>query len=327
MRRLVTVSLLLVACVAKALTLDYVGDVDRPDEPASLSSLAFVSNNVFWSATDWKPALYELRVESDANGSPTSVVCKLKCNLEGATDVEGLARDPLRGTVWAADERAMSVCEFDPDTGRRLEPVAMPPVFAKFRRDYGLESLCISHDGLEMWIANEEALKCDGPVSSPKNGTRVRLARFVRKDGKDKWHAAEQFVYDADGMTGAALRKGCRSGLSGLCVLEDGTLLALEREFSFSLFPRICCRIYAIDRVGATDVSAFDALEAASFVPVKKKSLYAANTGFSMYEGIAAGPVGADGSRPVYLVTDGDRKMLKKLMALRLSANRDNVVR
>ena len=320
MKPALTASLGFVVCAASALTLDYVADMDRPADPASLSSLTFVSNNVYWSATDWKPSLYELRVESDAKGRPTRIACTRKCDLEGAADVEGLARDPLRGTVWAADERAMSVCEFDPETGRRMEPVAMPPVFSKFRRDYGLESLCISPDGLEMWVANEEALKCDGPVSSPKNGTHVRLARFVRKDGKDKWHAAGQFVYDADGMSGAALRKGCRSGLSGLCSLEDGTLIALEREFSFSLFPRLCCRIYAIDLAGATDVAAFDALESASFVPVVKKPLYAANTGFAMYEGIAAGPVGQDGSRFVYLVADGDRKMLKKLMVLRLSA-------
>ena len=311
-------ALLCVACGAGGAELVHVGDVVRPDEPASLSSLTFVSNGVYWSATDWKPALYELKVESDDEGRPKSVACTRKCVLQGAVDVEGIARDPLRGTVWVADERATAVCEYDPETGRRLEPVEMPPVFGNVRRDYGLESLCIRPDGLEMWFANEEALSCDGPVTTPKNGTLVRLARFVRKSGAEKWRAAGQFAYEADRMTGTALRKGCRSGLVGLCELEDGTLLALEREFSFSLLPRLCCRVYAVSIAGATDVSGMDALEGAKFVQTTKKLLYAANTGFTMYEGIAAGPVERDGARLVHLVSDGDKKMVKKLMALRL---------
>ena len=301
------------------MSLAYVGEIDRPEDPASLSSLSFVSNGVYWSATDWRPALYELRVENGDGGRPTNLAIEKKCDLEGAKDVEGLALDPLRGTVWIADEERATVSEHDPATGRCVGMLDVPEVFRKCRRTFGFESLCIRPDGLEMWLANEESLSCDGPRSTPKSGTRVRLARFSRKSGEDKWRAAGQFAYVTEGMSGAALAKGCRSGLVGLCALEDGALLALEREFSFSLFPRICTRVFSVRTGGATDVAAMPALEGAEFVPASKDLLYAANAGFAMYEGIAAAPVGADGSRLVYLVSDGDHAMLKKLLVLRLS--------
>ena len=319
MRAFVIASTLAAAVQTAAATLSYVSEIDRPDEPASLSSLSFVSNGVYLSATDWRPALYELSVARADNGRTPYLSIARKCNLEGATDVEGIAWDPLRGTVWIADEENAAVSEHDPATGRRIGELEVPEVFRKCRRTFGFESLCIRPDGLEMWLANEEALSCDGPRSAPKGGTRVRLVRFSRKNGKDAWRVAGQFAYVTEGMSGSALAKGCRSGLVGLCLLEDGTLLALEREFSFSLFPRICTRVFSVKVDCATDVSSVAALDGAKFAPATKSLLYAANTGFAMYEGIAAAPVEADGSRLIYLVSDGDHAMLKKLLTLRLS--------
>ena len=319
MRAFVIASTLAAAVQAAAATLSYVAEIDRPEKPEALSSLSFVSNGVYLSATDWHPALYELSVVAADNGRSPDLSIARKCDLEGAKDVEGVAWDPLRGTVWIADEVNAVVSEHDPTTGRRLGKLETPEVFRKFRRTFGLESLCISPNGLEMWLANEEALSCDGPRSAPKGGTRVRLARFSRRNGEDAWRADGQFAYVTESMSGSALAKGCRLGLVGLCVLESGVLLALEREFSFSLFPRICTRVFSVKVDGATDVSSIAALEGAEFVPAAKSLLYAANTGFAMYEGIAAAPVEADGSRPVDRGSDGDHAMLMKLRVLRLS--------
>ena len=313
--------LLCLPWTAAALTLTTVCELDRPNEPASLSSLSFVSNGVYWSSTDWKPALHEIVLRQDASGKPDDLKITRLCALEGAKDVEGIAYDPLRGTFWAADEVYNKVSEHDPKTGRRLGELKLPPQFRKRRSTYGLESLCIRPDGLEMWLANEEALSCDGPVSTSEHGTTVRLARYTRTGRDDAWKAAGQWAYATDGMGGAAPLDACRSGLTSLCALEDGTLLALEREYSFKPLPALRCRIYAIDRSQATDIAARESLAPGTlpFTPVAKTLLYDANSGLSMYEGLASGPIAPDGSRLFYLISDGDKMMSKKLLVLRLS--------
>ena len=303
------------------MTLTPVCELNRPAEPASLSSLTFVSNGVYWAATDWHPALYEIVIKADADGKPTDIEITRKCAIDGGKDVEGMARDPLRGTFWAADEVFGTLSEHDAATGRRIVEVELPAIFKQTRKTYGFESLCIRPDGLEMWLANEESLLCDGPVSTPEDGTVVRLARFTRKDAADSWRAAGQWAYRTDSMTGSAPIDSCRSGLTALCALEDGTLLALEREYSFKPLPALRCRIYSIDRTGATDVTARESLAPGTppFSPVAKTRLFDAQTGLAMYEGIAPGPVQTDGTRLIYLVSDGDKMMAKRLMTLRLT--------
>ena len=305
---------------AAAMTLTPVCELNRPAEPASLSSLTFVSNGVYWAATDWRPAVYEIAVKSAPDGVPSGMDITLRCPIDGGKDVEGMARDPLRGTFWAADEVHRTVSEHDAANGRRLREIELPPIFQKTRMTYGFESLCIRPDGLEMWLANEESLLCDGPVSTPEGGTVVRLARFTRKNADDPWRAAGQWAYQTDAMAGSAPIDSCRSGLTALCALEDGTLLALEREYSFKPLPSLRCRIYSIDRTGATDVSDRESLAPGTlpFTPASKTRLFDAATGLAMYEGIAPGPVEADGSRLLLLVSDGDKMMAKRLMALRL---------
>ena len=315
------VLLLSLPWTAAALTFTTVDELDRPDEPASLSSLSFVSNGVYWSSTDWKPALHEIVLQQGANGKFDGLKITRVCALEGAKDVEGIAYDPLRGTFWAADEVYAKVSEHDPRTGRRLGELRLPSVFGKCRRTYGFESLCIRPDGLEMWLANEEALPCDGPVSTPEHGTTVRLARFTRTGRDDAWKDAGQWAYATDSIGGGAPLNACRSGLSSLCALEDGTLLALEREYSFKPLPTLRCRIYAIDRSQATDIAARESLAPGTlpFTPVAKTLLYDADTGLAMYEGLAPGPIASDGSRLFYLISDGDKMMSRKLRVLRLS--------
>lgn len=320
MRSRKTTLLFFVPWAAVAMSLSPVCELERPSDPASLSSLTFVSNGVYWSSTDWHPAVYEITIKKSSDGKPNGLDIVRKCQLEGAKDVEGIARDPLRGTVWAADEVKVTVCEYDPATGRRLGALDIPPVLKKTRKTFGFESLTIRADGLEMWLANEESLLCDGTISTPETGSVVRLARFIRKDGKDSWHAAGQWAYQCDKIAGSAPLNSCRSGLSDLAVLEDGTLLALEREYSFKPLPSLRCRIYSIDRTAATDISERESIAPGTptFTPVAKTQLYDSNSGLTMYEGIAPGPIEPDGSRQLLLISDGDKMMSNRLLILKL---------
>lgn len=310
--------------------LDVADEICRPDVPEadSMGGITWVSNNVYWAVTDekHKTVVWELDIPVDAaTGKVNACRMRLLCRPEGTDDIEGIARDPLDGSMWLVDERAHAISRFDPVSGRRLPGrVELPAVMGRFRRDFGMESLTISSDGLSMWTCSEEALTPDGPLSTRRRGSDVRLARFVRGAAAEPWKPVGQWVYQTDPIAGKPWHNKknedmTRSGISELCLLDDGTLLTLEREFSVMLVPRFRCRIYETDFSQATDVLDLKALaDGPAFSRVSKKLLHEA-TGFAMYEGMCLGPKLADGSRILMLVSDGDKKSLRNVLALRLS--------
>ena len=294
-----------------------------------MGGITWVSNSVYWAVTDekHKTVVWELDIPVDADTGTVSV-CRMRllCRPDGTDDVEGIASDPLDGSMWLADERAHAISRFDPVSGRRLPGrVELPAVMGRFRRDFGLESLTISSDGLSMWTCSEEALTPDGPLSTRRQGSDVRLTRFVRGAAAEPWKPVGQWVYQTDPIAGKPWHNKSknedmtRSGVSELCLLDDGTLLTLEREFSVVLVPRFRCRIYETDFSQATDVLDRKTLaDGPAFSRVSKRLLHE-TTGFAMYEGMCLGPKLADGSRILMLVSDGDKKSLRNVLSLRLS--------
>ena len=298
-------------------------------ESDSLGGVAWVSNNVYWAVTDekWHPVVWELEFPMDVTTGKLNACCmKMLCRPQKANDIEGLVLDPLDGSIWLADERKGCIGQYDPKTGMRLGgAVELPAVMRGFRLDFGIESLTIGKDGLTMWTCSEEALQADGPRSTRKHGTDVRLTRLARKKGSVNWKADGQWVYRTDPIAGGPWyntdNKECsRSGISELCLLEDGTLLVLEREFSVVLVPRLRCRLYEVDLSKATDVLSLPSVKDVSGLVRVEKRLLFETTGFAMYEGMCTGPKLADGSRLLLLVSDGDKKALRSVMALRLSS-------
>ncbi|MBQ6137120.1 MAG: esterase-like activity of phytase family protein [Kiritimatiellae bacterium] len=251
----------------------------------------------------------------------------------GLRDAEGLARDPLSGTLWVSSEwTPPSISEFALDGSATGRTAPVPSVQRdKVRSNLSLEALTISPDGLAMWTANEQALTCDGESSSGNTNvaTVVRLTRFVRAAAQDAWTAAGEWAYTCDSCAGTT---SAQSGLSGLCALPDGSLLALEREVSTTTCGR--CRIYRLTTgafAAATEVSAVPALTNATFSAVGKGECFLEFTGSSpssvfgpyeliVYEGIALGPKLSDGSRAVYLVSDGGASTSKTAFGITVTA-------
>ena len=242
-------------------------------------------------------------------------------------DSEGVAFDAASGRIWLADESGKpTVAEFDlsgKPSGRAIE---LPEVQKKFcRSNLSLESLAMSPDGLTMWTANEQALTCDGPSSNGSTNieTVVRLTRYRRTAADGSWSAAGEWAYACDACVGLA---SSQSGLSGLCALPDGSLLTLEREISVATMGR--CRIYRLTPSAikaATDVSGMPALTNATFSAVGKGSCLLDFHGSNLaemivYEGIALGPVLKDGSRAVYLVSDGGNSITRTIMGFTVTA-------
>jgi hypothetical protein len=285
-----------------------------------------VSNSTYVAVTDWNSVIWELNLpHNPETGRIRSCEMRRICSPELAVDVEGLALDPLDGSVWLADEREAAIRQYSLKTGKvRSGIVNIPESLKGFRRDLGFESLSISRDGLSMWTCTEESLKSDGPRATRKDGTSVRLSRFRRTSAKKAWLMDGQWVYRTDSIAGGPWyskkkRDVSRSGISELCVLDDGTVLVLEREFSVVLLPRLRCRIYETDMSSARNVIGRKGLSGFKDSEMVKKRLLYETTGFSMYEGMCVGPRLVDGSRMIVLVSDADKKSFRTVLSLRLS--------
>ena len=249
-------------------------------------------------------------------------------------DAEGLARDPQTGALWVSDEAGPTIAEYGLDGVATGRTAPVPAIQRDYHRgNLSLEALAISPDGLTMWTANEQALTCDGDSSSGNNtvSTVVRLTRLVRATPQSAWEAAGEWAYVCDPCGGSNY---AQSGLSGLCALPDGSLLALEREVSITTWGR--CRVYRVTTgalAAATEVSDIPSLsEAGGYDPVAKGSPLLEMKGqllnIIVYEGIALGPILGDGSRAVFLVSDGGEtktvsiltaKTVPRLCALKLT--------
>ena len=326
---------LTVACAFQAFAaegfrwrIDEVSEISRPDieGSANLSAVAWVSNSTYVAVTDWNSVMWELDLPyNPETGRIRSCEMKRICSPELTVDVEGLALDPLDGSVWIADERAGTIRQHSLKTGKaRSGIVDMPESLKGFRRDSGFESLSMSKDGLSMWTCTEEALKSDGPRATRVDGTDVRLSRFRRASEEKAWRMDGQWVYRTDPIAGGPWyskkkKNLSRSGISELCVLDDGTVLVLEREFSVVLLPRLRCRIYETDMSPARNVIGWKGLSGLKDSERVKKRLLYETAGFSMYEGMCVGPRLADGSRMIVLVSDADKKSFRTVLSLRLS--------
>jgi hypothetical protein len=183
-------------------------------------------------------------------------------------------------------------------------------VFRLARRNRSLESVAIAPDDGAIWIANEEALVSDGPVSTEEQGTSVRLQRF----GADGLPGG-QWAYRTDPTPGGPLGGYERSGVADLVALPGGELLALERALGNR---GLRARIYSIDRSGATDTSEIARLEPGQFRHVAKTLLWEGRALGDNFEGMALGAVLEDGDRSLVLISDDGGATLPRLYALRV---------
>ena len=291
-------------------------EIRKSDFPRYLSGITYAGNDLYYSVADREGKMYPLfiRIGKDSQ-LPTKPRFKESVTLEGASDLEAVAWDPLRKTVWAADEADASIREFDPATGRRLGNLDLPGVFRKCRPNLAFEALAISPDGLELWTANEEALSCDGATANSEGGSLVRLCRFLRADANDPWKIDGMWAYETDPTDGQAYKGFLASGVSGLMVEQGGAVYALEREFSQTLLPGFRARIYKLDISNAEKVSETPFCEKKPERTVRKELVFGKATGIAMYEGCCFGPELKDG-RLVVLCSDGDDRVAHAFLYL-----------
>lgn len=281
-----------------------------------LSGLTWVEGTTFIAVMDNSDKLVILNVELNADGSISAAMIVGALTLANSADFEGISfTTVVRNSVFVSEEGTPAVHEYDVSTGAWLQSFSTPPVFFNRRSNRGFESLARHNDGSELWTANEEALTVDGDASSPSNGTVVRLLRYELEN--EVGTPAEQFAYEVEPMHGGTISNG-RSGLVDLCLLPDGTLLALERSLAFSIPDFFQNRLYELVLAGATDVSGFTSgLVGETFTPVTKLPLWTGSLG--NLEGLTIGPPLTGGNRALLgIMDDGDPLSTNLLAAFEL---------
>ena len=303
-------------------TVERVGDVARPTHPADLSGLSPRGGDLYWAVRDTDGELYSLRIPVDrASGRVLGCEVVGVHKLQGASDLEDVATDPLRAVVWVGDETGPSIRGFSFDGRDANARVDLPAVYLGVRKNRGLEALAIHPDGHDMWTCNENELPVDDAVS-PGRIEFVRLTRFTRRTPAQPWRVSGQWAYRLESPGTGLARGRTRNGVAALCVLDDGVVLVLEREKTgkgekASFRMRVCRVVFP----GATDVSGWQSLSERPFVPVRKQIVYEAETGHAMYEGMCLGPVLDDGSRTLLLISDGDGHADERILSLRIRRN------
>jgi hypothetical protein len=276
---------------------------------AGLSGITHLGGSRFAAVMDNSNKLVLVEVRLAADGSIASASFPGAVTLADTRDFEGIAyTGARRGSVWLADETAPQLREYDLKSGALRQTLAAPAVFSHRRDGLGWESLARRSEGGVLWTANEEALAVDGGVSSPSQGTVVRLVRHTATG--DALAPVEQFAYQVQPWHAgdSASTTAERSGLVDLVALDDGTLLALERSLAFSgPIPSFQSRIYQLDVAGATNVAALAALVGKKYTPVAKRLVWSGSAAGPLgmnLEGLAAGPRLANGNATLIGIVD-----------------------
>lgn len=294
-------------------TVEYAGNFFYVDMPTDLGGLSWAGGDAYWSVRDRDGELLELSLPADhskgvllgpsSSGQGKGLKELRRFKVPGAKDLEGAAWDPLRGSVWVSDEKGPRIVEYIPGKGLGMD-VKLPQEFSGVQRNRGLEALEISPDGLDMWTCNENGLPVDDGASVGPSEF-LRLTRFSRLTADGEWRVSGQWAYRPETPGGLKVRGRARNGVSSLCVMPGGELLVLEREKKGEGENTYITRVYLADLTCATDVRGRRSLGEADFAPVGKRLLYTDDIGRAMYEGMSRGPVLADGSHLLILVSDG----------------------
>lgn len=237
-----------------------------------------------------------------------------------ARDSEGIVFVPEQGFFVSAenDQQILSLSEEGKPIGKAL---AVPVCFSKNNifPNYGFESLAYNRENSIFWTTTEQGLKSDVSAPSSPENPQPTLLRLQSFDANLK--PLHQYAYKTDAPIIKKSGRHYAFGVSEILVLNDTTLLVMERELNIPKnYNRAKCyiRIYSVNperQQPITDTSKpLSELDASAFL--SKKLVCTFSTGFRIfgkknlanYEGMCLGPK-QDGSRQcIILVADSQNR-------------------
>lgn len=169
-------------------------------------------------------------------------------------------------------------------------------------------ALAVGPEGT-VYVANEDALVQDGPLTTVQAGSVVRVTAMDPVTGRPKGQYAYALpAIPVDAAPGAPF--GPDNGLSEMIAIGDRQFIAVERAFAFGVGNTIRLVLTGIDAT-TTDVMAVPALAGATYTPMARRVLLDMPLTFEgvkldNIEGIAWGPTLANGNRSLVLVADNN---------------------
>lgn len=263
-----------------------------------------VSDTTLVIASEGKARLSEYRISDREQEQPLDAVAETK-------------------TADSETQSADAVAEMQPTPS--LWEWFMPT--SLFYGNYNFESLAYDAQTGLLWTMPESTMKTDGQLATPQNGRRNALrlmaldmhgdkaAQGAAKGRKPSLHAT--YCYLMDAPTTHKQAQTYVMGVSELCAIGGGHLVALERE---AFVPKaklgsFCrCKLYEIgpgeqDRQQTSSLQDISPLD--TTVVVAKRLLAEWKTGltltdrsFANYEGMCLGPRLADGGQVLILLSD-----------------------
>ncbi len=186
------------------------------------------------------------------------------------------------------------------------------------RQTLGPESLSLLAEEAGVVTAMENALVQDGPATALAHGSLARTLRFDARGA-----AGLETVYLSDPVTRDSVPPGrfTTAGVVEILAVDRQRDLVLER--SFARGAGFAVKIYLADLGSGQDVSGVESLRGIDVEPVEKHLLLdLSELGIELgnLEGLSFGPVLADGSRSVVLVSDDNfrKRQRTQFLAFRL---------
>jgi 3-phytase/alkaline phosphatase D len=240
-------------------------------------------------------------------------------------DPESLARTAeghwiVASEGWADSGLPAALLEFTDDGewvgSLRLPRALRPREGAGVRHNQALESVAISPNGRWLFTATESALRQDGLEATPEAGSPSRLLKIdlaTRRVAFTYLYLTEPIAETPEDGAFAV------NGLVDLLALDGERLLALERSFTVGKGNTV--RLFLVD---LSSSRARRGGRRAARLPVAKRLLLdVATLGVEPdnLEGMAFGPVLADGRRTLWLMADNNfntAKQRSQVLALAL---------
>lgn len=232
-------------------------------------------------------------------------------------------------TVFISAESDQEILELDSlgrTTGRRLAVPDWADTSSIFG-NYGFEALAYDARQDCFWTTTEQGLRRDVEARTSAGHPEPTLLRLLRFDRSLQLDAT--FAYRTDRPTVHSATRTYAFGVPELTVLDDSTLLVLEREVAVA--PRfngsyVHHRLYSVRpelRQPVDSEVALSQLPTDDFLPKTKVGEFtthlrlAGRKNLANYEGMCLGPTLPDGRQTLILVADSQNRMGNALFRLK----------
>ncbi|WP_200843613.1 esterase-like activity of phytase family protein [Pantoea sp. 18069] len=310
-------------------------------EFGGISGLDKAADGTYWAISDDRggergtPRFYNLSIDYESN-SPVQVKINRQLHMlqpDGTTfsssartvDPESIRRAPNGNLYWTSEGNWSSEPSqlYQPflremtTEGRFVREFSVPAMYlyrddttTGARNNKVFEALAVAEDGT-VYVANEDALVQDGPITSMHAGSVVRVTAMDPASG----NAKAQYVYrlppiPVDAAPGAGAAFGPDNGLSELLSIGRNRFIAVERAFA----PGVGNTIRLVETeitATTTNVLAVPSLTSASYSAMGRKVLLEmpiTHQGIKLdnIESITWGKTLANGRRTLVLAADNN---------------------